>query len=84
MKIVVFDDDPTGSQSVYGCPLLLKWDEETLSQAIRNKSPLLFLLANTRALSANKAELRIKEIAQAVKSISKKQNLNFEDILFVS
>ena len=38
MKIVVFDDDPTGSQTVYGCPLLLRWDKETLDKAIKDIS----------------------------------------------
>ena len=33
MKIIIFDDDPTGSQTVYGCPLLLNWDEQTLEKA---------------------------------------------------
>ena len=26
LKIVVIDDDPTGSQTVHSCPLLLAWD----------------------------------------------------------
>ena len=26
MKVVVIDDDPTGSQTVHSCPLLLRWD----------------------------------------------------------
>ena len=45
MKVVVIDDDPTGSQTVHGCPLLLRWDVETLRRALRHPSPLLFLLA---------------------------------------
>ena len=31
MKVVVIDDDPTGSQTVHSCPLLLRWDVDTLS-----------------------------------------------------
>ncbi|MEI7952710.1 MAG: diguanylate cyclase, partial [Synechococcaceae cyanobacterium ELA182] len=50
LKIIVIDDDPTGSQTVHGCPLLLRWDAASLAQALRQPSPLLFLLANTRAL----------------------------------
>ena len=83
-KILVFDDDPTGSQSVYGCPLLLNWEEDILLDGITNSSPLIFLLANTRALSANAAELRIREICKSIKHIFKKENLNFQDVLFVS
>ena len=30
MKVVVIDDDPTGSQTVHSCPLLLRWDVDTL------------------------------------------------------
>ena len=26
MKVVVIDDDPTGSQTVHSCLLLLRWD----------------------------------------------------------
>ena len=26
MTIIVIDDDPTGSQTVHSCPLLLRWD----------------------------------------------------------
>ena len=51
-KIIVIDDDPTGSQTVHSCPLLLRWDAATLAAGLRHPSPLLFLLANTRALAA--------------------------------
>ena len=30
MKVVVIDDDPTGSQTVHSCPLLLRWGVEDL------------------------------------------------------
>jgi len=53
MKIIIFDDDPTGSQTVYGCPLLLNWDEQTLEKAFKKSSPLIFILANTRSLSSS-------------------------------
>ena len=52
LKIVVIDDDPTGSQTVHGCPLLLRWDAASLAAGLAHPSPLLFLLANTRALDA--------------------------------
>ena len=51
MKVVVIDDDPTGSQTVHSCPLLLRWDSVTLRRGLRHPSSLLFVLANTRALS---------------------------------
>lgn len=65
-KIVVLDDDPTGSQTVHGCPLLLRWDHATLLEGLRHPSPLLFLLANTRALSPEAARQRVSEICHAL------------------
>ena len=65
-KIVVLDDDPTGSQTVHGCPLLLRWDRDTLLEGLRHPSPLLFLLANTRALAPEAARQRVIEICRAL------------------
>jgi uncharacterized protein YgbK (DUF1537 family) len=66
MTIVVIDDDPTGSQTVHSCPLLLRWDQDTLRRGLRHPSPLLFVLANTRALAPAAAAARNREIASAL------------------
>ena len=66
LKIVVIDDDPTGSQTVHGCPLLLRWDAGTLAAGLAHPSPLLFLLANTRALAPAAAAERVREICRAL------------------
>ena len=49
MKFVVIDDDPTGSQTVQDCLLLLKWDCSTLVKGFESKSNLFFILANTES-----------------------------------
>ena len=69
MKFVVIDDDPTGSQTVYDCLLLLKWDFSTLAKGFESKSNLFFILANTRSLSENDAKLTIEEICQNLKTV---------------
>jgi len=69
MKFVVIDDDPTGSQTVYDCLLLLKWDCSTLVKGFESKSNLFFILANTRALSENDAKLTIEEICKNLKIV---------------
>jgi len=66
LKIVVVDDDPTGSQAVHSCPLLLRWDHRTLVAGLKDPSPLLFLLANTRALTPAAAAERLREICRAL------------------
>ncbi len=63
LKVIVVDDDPTGSQTVHSCPLLLRWDLDTLRRALADPAPLLFVLANTRALAPEPARHRVHQIA---------------------
>lgn len=41
-KIIVLDDDPTGSQTVHSCLLLMKWDIDTLRDGLRDSCPIFF------------------------------------------
>ncbi len=83
MKIVVIDDDPTGSQTVNNCLLLLKWDYLTLIEGFKGESNLFFILANTRSLSEIDAKLRIEEICNNLKKVIASR-LDEEKIIFVS
>jgi uncharacterized protein YgbK (DUF1537 family) len=61
-KIIVIDDDPTGSQTVHGCLLLTRWDPDTLIEAFQDASPLFFVLSNTRGMDAAEAARVTREI----------------------
>lgn len=63
-KIIVIDDDPTGSQTVHSCLLLTRWDPDTLLEALQDTSPLFFILSNTRGMTAARAELVTREICE--------------------
>ncbi len=63
-KIIVIDDDPTGSQTVHSCLLLTRWDTETLGIALRDPAPLFFVLSNTRGMAAARAAAVTREICQ--------------------
>ena len=84
MKIIIFDDDPTGSQTVYGCPLLFNWDIETLEQAFSKSSPLIFILANTRSLSPVLAVKRTREICSSIKKFFLRQGYSKDDYFYIS
>jgi len=84
MKIIIFDDDPTGSQTVYGCPLLLNWDEQNLEKAFKQSSPLIFILANTRSLSAVLAVKKTREICSSIKKYFLRQGYSKENYFYVS
>ena len=61
-KIIVLDDDPTGSQTVHSCLLLTRWDVGTLKQGLSDSSPLFFVLTNTRGMSAIDAADLTREV----------------------
>lgn len=66
-KIIVLDDDPTGSQTVHSCLLLLRWDVQTLCMGLADASPLLFVLTNTRAHAAADAARITQEVCRNLK-----------------
>ena len=63
-KIIVLDDDPTGSQTVHSCLLLTRWDVPTLTLALRDSSPIFFVLTNTRALPPDQALAVTQEVCR--------------------
>ena len=84
MTIVVIDDDPTGSQTVHSCPLLLRWDVNALQRGLRHPSPLLFVLANTRALPPEAAAARNREIVAALEQALQREDLDPSELVLVS
>lgn len=66
-KIIVLDDDPTGSQTVHGCLLLTRWDVPTLKLGLYDASPLFFVLTNTRALGPEDAARVTREVCVNLK-----------------
>ena len=63
-KIIVIDDDPTGSQTVHSCLLLTRWDVETLVIALRDAAPLFFILSNTRGMVGERAAAVTRDICR--------------------
>ncbi len=68
-KIIVIDDDPTGSQTVHSCLLLTQWDVKTLREAMLDSAPLFFVLTNTRGLDAQRAADITREVCQNIKQV---------------
>lgn len=76
--IVVLDDDPTGTQTVFDVPVLTQLDAESIRDAIDEAPPVLFLLTNSRALTVEQTtELHqnlgkiLKEFADEIIVISR-------------
>ncbi|MEW6612946.1 MAG: four-carbon acid sugar kinase family protein [Pseudomonadota bacterium] len=75
-KIIVLDDDPTGSQTVHSCLLLTRWDVDTLREALADAAPLFFVLTNTRGMSAERAAAVTREVCRNLKQALKGTRIN--------
>ncbi len=81
-KIIVLDDDPTGSQTVHSCLLLTKWDVQTLVTALQDTVNIFFVLTNTRALTPTDATDRTREVCRNLKQALAEAKI--ENFLLVS
>ncbi len=81
-KIIVLDDDPTGSQTVHSCLLLMRWDVETLRLGLKDDAPIFFILTNTRSLTPEAAATVTREVCHNLKIALAAENI--DDFLVVS
>ncbi len=61
-KVVILDDDPTGTQTAHDVPVLTHWSSEVLLHEFQNELPAFFILTNTRSMdedAARKLNLQI-------------------------
>jgi uncharacterized protein YgbK (DUF1537 family) len=65
-KLIVLDDDPTGTQTVHDVPVLTTWDVDSLRTEFSNDLPCFFLLTNSRSLAPEQAAGLNREIANAL------------------
>jgi len=54
-KVVVLDDDPTGTQTVHDVPVLTEWSVEALCAELESELPAFYILTNSRSLSLAEA-----------------------------
>jgi uncharacterized protein YgbK (DUF1537 family) len=81
-KIIVLDDDPTGSQTVHSCLLLTRWDVDTLRLGLADDSPIFFVLTNTRAIAPAQAADVTREVCHNLKTALAESGV--KDFLVVS
>lgn len=63
-KLVVLDDDPTGTQTVYDIPVLTEWSVDVLRTELDNDLPAFYVLTNSRSLPAEEASALNAEIGR--------------------
>lgn len=68
--VVVLDDDPTGTQTVYDLSVYTRWDVETLAGALREGGTGFYILTNSRSLPERDAVALNREIAANLRAAS--------------
>lgn len=66
-KVVVLDDDPTGTQTVHGIPVLAEWSVDLLRAELGNDLPAFYVLTNSRSLPLSEAQAVNAEIGRRLK-----------------
>ncbi|OGM46743.1 hypothetical protein ABOM_005075, partial [Aspergillus bombycis] len=80
-RLVVLDDDPTGTQTCHDISVLTVWDIPTLTEEFRQNSPGFFILTNSRALPPLDAEKLIREICENVAQVAKSAGQTVDIVL---
>lgn len=75
--LVVLDDDPTGTQSVAGIPILTEWTVTDLRWAFAQPVPAFFVLTNTRSLTEDQAGVRNRNVISALVEAARLENERF-------
>ena len=76
-KIVVLDDDPTGSQTVHDIYVYTDWSQETLDEAFASEKKLFYILTNSRSFTAAQTEAVHRDIAKAIRGASEKTGKDY-------
>lgn len=76
-KLVVIDDDPTGTQTVHDIELFTTWNTQMLAEALQDESRLFYLLTNSRSMPERDAVQLNRETAQQLVAASKATGMNF-------
>ncbi|MBA3416385.1 MAG: hypothetical protein H0U10_14280, partial [Chloroflexia bacterium] len=76
-RIAVLDDDPTGTQTVHGVPVLTTWSVEDLRWALEQPSPTFYVLTNSRSLPEEEAVAMNREVATNLAAAAERTGTDF-------
>jgi uncharacterized protein YgbK (DUF1537 family) len=77
MRVIVLDDDPTGSQSVHGIPVLTRWSDDDVVWAFNNPTAGFFILTNTRAMNSVTAAALVSEVVTVIERVSERLHVPY-------
>lgn len=76
-SLIVLDDDPTGTQTVYDLPVLTEWTVATLCTELARGTPTFYILTNSRSLPLPAAQALNAEIGRNLLAASQAAGRDF-------
>ena len=80
-RLVLLDDDPTGTQTVHDVLVLTDWSEDELAAGLREDRPALYVLTNSRSLpevqAVELARVAGRNLARAARSLGMEVALGY-------
>jgi uncharacterized protein YgbK (DUF1537 family) len=76
-KVVVLDDDPTGTQTVYDVPVLTTWGVAELARELAAPGPVFYILTNSRSLPLEAAQAVNAQIGTALAEAARQSGRAF-------
>lgn len=75
--IIVLDDDPTGTQTVYDIPVLTDWKVESVLREFKMGTPVFYILTNSRSLTVEETAQLSIEIGKNIRQAAKQTQTRF-------
>lgn len=76
-KIIVLDDDPTGTQTVHDITVYTNWDYASIKAGFLEKNQTFYILTNSRALTADESFLLHRDIAHTIHQVSAETGIGY-------
>lgn len=76
-KIIVLDDDPTGTQTVHDITVYTDWDMESIRDGFNSSDKVFYILTNSRGFTREETEKVHREIAHNLNEVSQETGIDF-------
>lgn len=67
-KLAVVDDDPAGTQTIYGVSVLTNWSVESIMSELESDLPAFFITTNSRSMPLSKAKAVSEDVGRNLKN----------------
>src|SRR5215217_1988260 len=80
-RVIVLDDDPTGTQTVHDVPVLTAWSYSELRWALEQPNPVVYVLTNSRSLDEPDAAALNERIGRRLRHAASDSDARFDVVI---